>query len=203
MRDFGLLVKQINFFEGSHNRADFNLGFMNHTIVVLLFILTVNVMEIFDFSKNSSLENWFIINDNVMGGVSRSNFVIDENGNALFSGSVSLKNNGGFCSVRYSFEKMSVSNFEKVSLRIKGDGKKYQFRIKENRNDYYSHIAYFKTSGNWETIEIPLKDMYPVLRGRKLNMPNFSGDAIEEVGFLIGNKKEETFELEIDKIELK
>lgn len=160
-------------------------------------------MVIFDFSKNSTLKNWQIINDNVMGGVSKSNILINENGIAVFEGSVSLENNGGFCSVRYGFEEISVAGFEKIAFRVRGDGKKYQFRIRANSDDYYSYISYFETSENWETIEIPLAKMYPVFRGRKLDMPDFSGNAIEEIAFLIGNKKEETFQLEIDKIELK
>lgn len=160
-------------------------------------------MVIFDFNEKSSLENWYIINDNVMGGVSRSNISINEDGNAVFKGSVSLENNGGFCSVRYDFEEIDVTNFEKITFRIKGDGKKYQFRIRANRDDYYSYINYFETSGKWQTIEIPLREMYPVFRGRKLEMPDFSHKKIEEIAFLIGNKKEENFRLEIDKIELK
>lgn len=176
---------------------------MIYTITVLLYISIINPMEIFDFTKNSSLENWYIINDNVMGGVSRSTISINEDGNAVFQGSVSLENNGGFCSVRNSFEKITVANFDKVVLRLKGDGKRYQFRIRANRDDYYSYITYFETSGNWQTIEIPLEKMYPVFRGRKLDMPDFSGKSIEEIAFLIGNKKEEKFQLEIDKIELK
>lgn len=176
---------------------------MIHTITTLLFISILNTMVIFDFSENSSLENWYTINDNVMGGVSRSEISINEEGNAVFKGSVSLENNGGFCSVRYDFEETPVTDFEKITFRIKGDGKRYQFRIRANRDDYYSYITYFETSGNWETIEIPLRKMYPVFRGRKLEMPDFSNDTIEEIAFLIGNKKEETFRLEIDKIELK
>jgi hypothetical protein len=33
-------------------------------------------------------------------------------------------------------------------------------------------------------------------------MPNFQSIKIEELGFLIGNKKNESFKLEIDKIEI-
>jgi hypothetical protein len=34
-------------------------------------------------------------------------------------------------------------------------------------------------------------------------MPNFSGDVLPEITFLIGNKKEEDFELLIDSITLR
>ena len=45
--------------------------------------------------------------------------------------------------------------------------------------------------------------MYPAFRGRRLNMNNFSSDFIEEIRFLIGNKNNQSFQLEIDKIYLK
>ena len=44
--------------------------------------------------------------------------------------------------------------------------------------------------------------MYPAFRGRNLNMDNFSSETIEELAFLIGNKKKEHFKLEIDTIYL-
>jgi hypothetical protein len=160
-------------------------------------------MVLFDFSKNSSMENWYITNDNVMGGVSQSNFAVNEDGKAVFEGYVSLENNGGFCMVRYNANSISAAGYETVTFRVKGDGKRYQFRAKVDRDDYYSYVSYFDTSGNWETVEIKLENMYPVFRGRKLDMSNFSHNKISEIGFLIGNNKEETFRLEIDKIEMK
>jgi NADH dehydrogenase [ubiquinone] 1 alpha subcomplex assembly factor 1 len=176
---------------------------MNYIFSVLMFISNLSVMVIFESSNSSSIGHWYTVNDNVMGGVSQSDIAIHENGNAVFEGSVSLQNNGGFCSVRYNNEKINAAGYEKVTFRIKGDGKRYQFRIKTDQRDSFSYTTWFNTSGDWETIEILLKDMYPVFRGRKLDMPNFSQNKISEFGFLIGNKKEETFRLEIDKIELK
>jgi hypothetical protein len=45
--------------------------------------------------------------------------------------------------------------------------------------------------------------MYPSFRGRRLNQPNFTGDVIEEITFLIGNKKNENFILLLGTIVLK
>lgn len=158
---------------------------------------------IFDFHKNSNSENWTIVDDVVMGGRSSGSFYINDDGHGVFKGSVSLENNGGFSSLRHRFEKVSTKPYTKIVLRVKGDGKRYQFRVKTNTSDYYSYISFFDTSDNWETIEISLKDMYPAFRGRKLNMPNYSNNSIEEIAFLIGNKKAENFKLEIDAITLK
>jgi hypothetical protein len=87
-------------------------------------------------------------------------------------------------------------------MRVKGDGKNYQFRVKHKARDYQSYITTFSTSGEWETIEIPLGKLYPSFRGRVLDMPNFNHSNLTEFTFLIANKKAETFELLIDSVEL-
>jgi len=158
---------------------------------------------IFDFNQKSDLKNWRIIDDVVMGGKSSGSFQLNPEGHGVFKGSISLENNGGFSSVRYTLEKRLIKGFTKIVLKVKGDGKKYQFRLKSNSRDYYSYISTFSTTGAWQEIEIILKDMYPSFRGRRLEKENFSEDYIEEVAFLIGNKNKEEFKLMIDKIELK
>ena len=162
----------------------------------------MNSKVIFDFNKESDLQGWKVIDDVVMGGESSGTFALSADGNGVFQGSISLDNNGGFSSVRYGFQKIQVEDYTKVVIKLRGDGKDYQFRIKANSQDYYSYILPFSTSGEWQEIEIPLKDMYPSFRGRRLDQPNFSKDSIEEITFLIGNKKEESFKLLIDKIAL-
>lgn len=157
---------------------------------------------IFDFNKTSNTNNWNIVDDVVMGGRSSGTFYLDKEGYGVFEGSVSLENNGGFSSLRYRFNKMSTLGYSKVILKLRGDGKTYQFRVKSRSSDYYSYIAFFNTTTEWETIELSLSDMYPAFRGRKLNTSNYDNDSIEEIAFLIGNKKAETFKLEIDSIAL-
>ena len=44
--------------------------------------------------------------------------------------------------------------------------------------------------------------MQPQFRGRQLNMANFNHESIEEMAFLIANKKDESFELVIKSIEI-
>ncbi|MFQ3326704.1 MAG: NADH dehydrogenase [ubiquinone] 1 alpha subcomplex assembly factor 1 [Salibacteraceae bacterium] len=158
---------------------------------------------IFDFNKKSNIEDWVIVVDGVMGGRSKGTFKLSKDGFGVFEGKISLENNGGFSSLRYKFPKIETKEYSKVVLKLKGDGKQYQFRVKTNSGDYYSYITTFSTSGEWQEIEIPLKDMYPGYRGRKLDQPNFSSDYIEEIMFLIGNKKEENFKLLLDTLELK
>ena len=176
---------------------------MKYLLYAMALIVTMSSILIFDFNTQSNIQDWIITDDIVMGGESSGTFKLDEDGFGVFSGTVSLENNGGFSSIRYRFEKLKVKNYTKIKIKLRGDGKKYQFRIKTNSNDYYSYIATFSTTGAWQEIEIPLKEMYPSFRGRKLNQPNFDNDYIQEIGILIGNKKDENFKLILDKIELK
>jgi NADH dehydrogenase [ubiquinone] 1 alpha subcomplex assembly factor 1 len=176
---------------------------MKYLLVGIILITIMNMELIFDFNKNSDIQNWNIIDDVVMGGKSGGSFGLSPDGFGVFQGEISLENNGGFSSVRYQFKPLKVNKNGRIVIKLKGDGKDYQFRIKDNSSNYYSYIMPFTTSGEWEDIEISLKDMYPTFRGRKLDLPNFSNDSFEQIVFLIGNKKSEKFELLIDKIELR
>jgi len=175
---------------------------MNLFLFSTILFTSMQAQVIFDFNKKSDLQDWIIVNDVVMGGRSSSTFKLDEDGEGVFEGNISLENNGGFSSLRYRFLKRTIKGDTQVKITLRGDGKKYQFRVKSNAGDYYSYIAPFLTSGEWQEIVIPLGDMYPSFRGRRLNQPNFSNDSIEELTFLIGNKKSERFKLLIDKIVL-
>lgn len=148
-----------------------------------------------------NFSNWNIVNDDVMGGRSSSEINIDAKGYAVFSGEVSLENYGGFASVRKGFNALSIKNKTQAIIKLKGDGKNYQFRLKHNSRDYHTYVHTFSTTGEWEEVSIPLNTMRAQFRGRKLNMPNFNYDSIDEIGLLIANKENEHFQLAIAKIE--
>jgi len=64
----------------------------------------------FDFGEGKDFGRWAIINDGVMGGLSQSQAQVT--GDALlFKGSVSLKNNGGFVSLRGPMGRYDLSAY--------------------------------------------------------------------------------------------
>ena len=180
----------------------------NNFIFLFILILCFNQNSlmsqnfVYDFDSQSNISNWIIVNDDVMGGLSTCKIRIDEKGNGVFEGTISTANNGGFSSIRLNLNRISISTNSYFKIKLKGDNKKYQFRIKKNISDYHSYVKSFQTSSEWETIKIALKDMYPVFRGRKLNMKNFNYDYFQQITLLVGNKKNERFKLLIDSIEL-
>lgn len=162
--------------------------------------MLTNTIVLTDFSVETNSNAWRVVDDVVMGGRSQGDFRINSEGFAVFSGAVSLENNGGFSSIRHRFAAKDMQGVSKAILLLKGDGKKYQFRLKSNSYDRHSYIAHFETTGELQEIEIDLADMYPSYRGWKMNMPNYSPGQMEEIAFLISNKKAEQFRLEIHKI---
>ena len=172
--------------------------------ITLLIATSMQAQTVFKFSTNAQLNNWYVVNDGVMGGRSMGSIKQNQQGYGVFAGSISLENNGGFSSVRYRLaEPMNIEGATKVVLKIKADGKNYQFRLTDQIRNRYSYITTFSTNGTWQEIVIPLNSFTPSFRGRPLNLPNFNADILEEITFLIANKKAEDFELLIDSITLK
>lgn len=174
-------------------------------MITLILLLPLSLMltshSLFDFSEQTNPYAWRIVDDVVMGGRSDGRFEITEAGHGRFYGKVSLENNGGFSSLRHAFsEPVDVREATHFVLRVKGDGKKYQLRVQSDYRERHSYRAEFTTSGEWETIEIPMADMYPVFRGRELNMANYPAEKIAVFRFLIANGEPEEFSLLIDEI---
>ncbi len=159
-------------------------------------------MTLFDFSSTSDITGWEIVDDVVMGGRSDGAFYLSNEGKGVFTGKVSMENNGGFSSVRFDFNNLDIEAYDTFVLKVKGDGKRYQFRAKTRRYDRESYISYFETTGEWQEVEIPMSEMYPTFRGMRLNMDNFSGNSLGQISFLIGNNRPESFTLEIDEIKV-
>lgn len=155
-----------------------------------------------DFS-NSSAAGWQIVNDSVMGGISRSTLQLHDDGYARFSGTLSLENNGGFASVRTQAQTpVDLSEFEGLSVHVLGDGKTYSLRlrtVKDRQLTRYSYEARFATTaGEWETHKLAYSDFRAVYRGRSIRgNPTLNPDAILEIGFMIQDAQEGPFELAV------
>jgi NADH dehydrogenase [ubiquinone] 1 alpha subcomplex assembly factor 1 len=167
-------------------------------LLTLSLLTKPNMQEIYTFSTQRNIKEWRIVNDGVMGGISNSSLLLTDGGNGKFSGHVSLANNGGFASIQLNTTIQLAEEKKFIVLRVKGDGKQYEFRLKGKVSQSESYVHPFVTSGEWETLKLPISQFYPQFRGRKLNIPNFNFKSIEQLSFLIANKQEEDFKLLID-----
>jgi hypothetical protein len=154
-----------------------------------------------DFRSPDEAERWEIVNDVVMGGVSQSRLLITPNQPAVFSGNVSLENNGGFSSMRTYPRDYHLGSYDGLIIHIKGDGKRYRLRLRTD--DQFDGIAYqaiFLTRPEeWATVQLLFSDFIPVYRGRVVSdAPRLNPAHIKRLGFMIADKQAGPFRLEID-----
>jgi monofunctional biosynthetic peptidoglycan transglycosylase len=202
----------INFFQMNQIIYIVSLGYALGLLPISYLIIhpdkpdrNLSETTIIDFSKTIS-SSWQIVNDGVMGGVSRSSFKPHEDGYAVFSGILSLKNNGGFASVRaQSRQAADLSAFDGLAIQAMGDGKVYCIRlrtIQNGRGTWYTYEARFQTTaGEWGTYLVPYSAFKPEFRGSRLRgVPNLNPNAIIEIGFMIQDKQEGDFRLAIKEL---
>jgi len=157
-------------------------------------------IQVIDFSDPGDRE-WMVVNDGVMGGLSRSGIRRTDRGTGVFSGELSLENNGGFASVRLAVGRLDLSAHAGLEMRVRGDGRTYQLRLRTD--DGFDGLAYrtvFATrDGEWLTIRRRFTEFEPTFRGRT---PRGAGPLdparIRQVGFLIADQQPGSFSLEID-----
>jgi hypothetical protein len=157
-------------------------------------------LVIFDFTKASDLNQWRSINDTVMGGISESQLQLTKEGNVLFTGNVSLENNGGFASLQSKPSEYNFAGYEGIAIRLKGDGKRYKFSLKTNEYlDSTRYEAAFNTDkGAWTIVRIPFRTLVPTFRGKILtNEPPLDISKVKSFGLLISDKQKGPFRLEI------
>ena len=143
-----------------------------------------------------------VINDGVMGGRSESSFEIEE-GRGVFQGNLSPENGGGFASVRAEVPPRSTLDMVAVAVRVLGDGKRYQLRIRTDEQwDGPAYRHEFPTvKGEWVDVEMPLADFELSFRGRPVpDAPPIDPRRIRRIGFLIANEQWGAFRLEVESI---
>ncbi|RMF75487.1 MAG: CIA30 family protein [Acidobacteria bacterium] len=142
---------------------------------------------------------WRAINDGVMGGRSHGEMIV-EDGRAVFRGSLSLENSGGFASVRSRPERRDLSGFSGLRLRVRGDGRTYRLRLRtDDRLDGVSYQVEFATrAGRWIEIVVPFTAFEPVFRGRPVpGHPALDPSRIRTIGLLIADGVPGPFRLEV------
>ena len=161
---------------------------------------TTTNKTLFDFQTASNSPVWEVVNDDVMGGVSTSQFQALTNGCAVFSGTVRLENNGGFASVRSAPVRENLTGLAAFVLRVRGDGRRYKFSVRTGAGfDSPLYQCSFTTKqGQWEEHRLAFSDFVPTFRGRVLtDVPPLNPVKATSVGFLIADKQAGPFRLEI------
>jgi len=147
------------------------------------------------------VEHWLILNDGVMGGLSQSQ-VCETSTGLEFRGYLSTENNGGFASIRKT-ENVSLDGIIGFRLEFKGDGRCYQFRLRQDEDP--RSVAWrrqFNTDSSLQEVTILLNEFKPVFRGYPVpGAGALTPAAIRQLGFMLVDKIEGPFKLLIRSIE--
>ena len=159
-------------------------------------------VKVYDFANSRQAGNWQIVLDGVMGGLSTGN-IETRNGTMVFSGETSLRNNGGFSSMRAPVEKGIFKDSDSIRLRVKGDGRTWIIgtRNSTSRRGGDSFWTRFDTKdGEWMTVTIPIEGMERHFFGQKM-AGDITPEEVAALEFYMYDKKAGPFRLEIESIE--
>jgi NADH dehydrogenase [ubiquinone] 1 alpha subcomplex assembly factor 1 len=122
-----------------------------------------------DFTTGVS-SDWRVVNDGVMGGVSRSNFAHAQSvsgGHAEFSGTLSFARNGGFASVRGKLPAGACAGATGVVLTVRGSRLPFKFCVRDRASwDSEGYQADFTPSDEWAEVRVPFSSFIPSRYGQ-------------------------------------
>lgn len=155
-----------------------------------------------DFTSSSADLGWYTVNDEVMGGRSEGDFRLAP-GELIFSGCTNTRG-GGFSSIRTKALQLDLSRYKGVRLHLRGDGRRYTWRLTTNARWRGKPIAYwadFETSDtSWTTVDIPYANFVPRFRGSPLDAPALNPSHITGMGLMIYDKQDGVFELHLTRV---
>jgi NADH dehydrogenase [ubiquinone] 1 alpha subcomplex assembly factor 1 len=181
-------------------------------LVLINFFMTMPQTEetilkstIADFTEQKVRAQWGVTNDDVMGGVSTSKISAGEDDALIFSGKVSLENNGGFASLQSPADDYNFSAYQGFLLKVKSDGKIYSLSFRQTKYfTGYNYTQKFQTEKDyWQIFKLPFKDFNLKYYGKEVSNfepPDISN--IKQISILISDKQQGPFKIEIEWIGL-
>jgi monofunctional biosynthetic peptidoglycan transglycosylase len=161
-----------------------------------------NSQVLLEFQDSKTIRNWRAINDGVMGGRSVGRYRLTESKMLEFYGRLSLENNGGFASIRLPSEDLNIKKGDLLILRLKGDGRTYNMNLYAQQNlGGFSFRQSFKTiPDKLIEVKLPVDEFVATWRGRVFPKQKLAPEDITGLGFLLGDKKEGEFSLQLKSI---
>ena len=115
-----------------------------------------------------------------------------DKGVGSFFGDLKINQGAGFASYRNAVN-LNLSDFQKIEIEVKGDGREYKILIKDesakNSVTDYSYQAQFKSESNiTRNLSLDLNEFKPVYRGKvDMNLPMLDKSKIVELGIQIND----------------
>ena len=132
-------------------------------ILILLLMCSQSNAEIIFSDKLHPTNEWTLITDKVMGGIStgKYNYIKIDNDDVIkITGNISTKNNGGFIQIRRSLDGINLSNAKNIEVLAKGNNEKYFIHLRTSFTilpwQYYQYS--FTVKDDFKNFVLPIKN---------------------------------------------
>ena len=162
---------------------------------------TDGARTVFDFSDAAQVKSWRTVLDGVMGGLSTGRVEMGDE-TMIFSGETSLRNNGGFSSMRVAVPERIFSDSDAIRIRVKGDGRTWIIGAKNaagmGGDSFWTRFD--TVDGEWQDLVFPIDEMERHYFGQRRS-GQITPQQVRALEFYIYDKEEGPFRLEVDRIE--
>ncbi len=174
-------------------------------ILLLAFALTALAVGTLNAQENEGPMSmgqlkWNTVNDTVMGGRSSAKTAWNTAGELVWTGDLSLENNGGFVSIRSVESWFDWSAYDGVELSIAGAGRDVQVTLQRAdgvvRAGGYRAMVNTKASGDTRVF-VPFSAFVLKRFGRRIDGPHLNPGLkkVGQLGLLIADKKPGPFKV--------
>ncbi|RKP35453.1 complex I intermediate-associated protein 30-domain-containing protein [Dimargaris cristalligena] len=174
-------------------------------------------MDMYKLNTAADVDRWVVGSDKDIGGYSTAKLEITEANTGLFHGHLSqdIPNDAkivrsGYAAIRSKKnEKVMLQEaawdtvpFRYLSLRVKGDRRKYLVNISTSsfiKTDLYQHRLFLRTPGQWEIVHLPFRFFAMTNNGSFVSQHiDMYREMVETIGISLSDKQPGPFRLEID-----
>lgn len=167
---------------------------------LLLFFMSQSIK--IDFTES---EDWYVLSDGVMGGLSKGRTVESKEG-IVFFGSVSLANNGGFTSYRGPWQNYNFREYETVTIKYRSEGMRMAFVMETSQRFWVpNYKVNLENSDDWliQTFDLDDFKQYRLGNGTGKSLTQDSKDDIIRIGFITNEKRAGDFKFEVSSIDFR
>lgn len=156
-------------------------------------------------STNIHSMTWGSVNDTVMGGRSSSDLAWNKQNELVWTGRLSLENNGGFVSIRTQGAKLDWAQYDGLEVVVVGAGRDIQLTAQRRdmvvRAGGYRALMHTEAAGETRVF-IPFSAFVLKRFGREINGPALASalQQASEVGLLMADKREGPFQVTLKSI---
>jgi len=140
--------------------------------------------------RSASGNEWVLVTDGVMGGVSEGRVSVDvmENRSCLrMQGDVRLENSGGFVQVALGLSPdilRNVSDYTGLFLEVYGNDERYNIHLRTDNMwlPWQSYRATFTAAPEWQTLYVPFSEFEPYRTVKSLDTRRLKRIGIVAIG---------------------